>query len=73
VPEAEAQSALRRLYAETWRAPSDAYRAYQARLADYNCAFAAQVHELTTPEQRRRAQARLKGWEDDVRALANGS
>jgi len=73
VPPAEAQAALRRAYDNVWRSPREPYRAYQERLAQYNCEFAAQVHNQTTPEQRRRALARLKGWEDDLRALANGS
>ena len=66
----EAQAAVRRVYQHGFRSPREDYRAYQLRLAQYNCAFAAQVHNLTTPEQRQRAVARLKGWEDDLRALA---
>jgi len=73
VPPDEAQAALRQVYEHLWRSPREPYRAYQQRLAQYNCAFAAQVHNQTTPEQRRRAIARLKGWEDDLRALANGA
>jgi hypothetical protein len=73
VPPAEANAMLRRLYDELWRSPNEPYRAYQQRLARYNCAFAAQVHNMTTPEQRRHAAARLKGWEEDLRALASGS
>lgn len=72
VPAAEAHALLRRLYDQTWHSPREAYRAYQQRLQQYNCAFAAQVHNQATPEQRRRATARLKGWEDDLRVLANG-
>jgi len=55
---------------ETFRSPSAPYAAYQQRLKQYNCAFAAQVHQLATPEQRSHAVKRLKGWEDDARALA---
>ena len=72
VPPDEAQAALRAVYEHLWRSPREPYRAYQQRLAQYNCAFAAQVHNQTTPEQRRRAIARLKSWEEDLRALANG-
>jgi hypothetical protein len=66
----EAQAELRRLYGETFRSPREAYRAYQQRLVRYNCDFAAQVHNLATPEQRQAAAKRLKGWEDDARSLA---
>lgn len=49
--------------------PEPDYRSYQQRLADYNCAFAAQVHNATTPAQRKQAREKLKGWEDDARSL----
>ncbi len=61
--------ALRALADRLERSPDAAYRAYQQRLADYNCAFAAQVHNATTPAQRLKARETLKGWEDDLRAL----
>jgi hypothetical protein len=73
VPQEEAHAALRQVFADAWRSPREAYRAYQERLAAYNCRFAAQVHNQATPDQRRRALARLQGWEDDLRALSNGS
>lgn len=66
----QAQAVLQRLYAETFRSPVEAYAAYQQRLKQYNCAFAAQVHNLTTPEQRLHAAQRLRGWEEDARALS---
>jgi hypothetical protein len=65
-----AQAELKRLYGEMFRSPRATYRAYQQRLVQYNCDFAAQVHNLSTPEQRAAAVKRLKGWEDDVRGLA---
>jgi hypothetical protein len=46
------------------------YRSYQQRLTEYNCAFVAQLHNSTTPAQRQVARGKLKGWEDDLRALA---
>lgn len=56
------------------RQPPPGYRTYQRRLIEYNCALAAQLHNSTTPAQRQAARARLKDWEDDVRALiAQGS
>ncbi|HSQ72702.1 MAG TPA: DUF6279 family lipoprotein [Rubrivivax sp.] len=60
---------LRALAVRLERSPDPAYRAYQQALAEYNCAFAARVHNATTPEQRRQARDNLKGWEADLRAL----
>lgn len=51
------------------RSPDPAYRSYQQRLTEFNCGFAAQLHNSTSAEQRKHAQAKLKGWEDDLRAL----
>ncbi len=62
-------AALRLLAAHTERSPDPVYRAYQLRLGDYNCGFAARIHNATTPAQRQRARETLKGWEDDLRAL----
>jgi len=62
--------ALKQLAEHTMRSPREAYRDYQQRLRQYNCGFAAQMHNLSTPEQRQRAAGRLKGWADDLRSLA---
>jgi len=62
-------AAMRTLVERTERSPDPAYRAYQDRLADYNCAFAAQIHNATTPAQRASARDRLKGWEADLRSF----
>lgn len=62
-------AALRALAERSQSSPDPAYRAQQRRLTAYNCAFAAQIHNATTPEQRLKGQQRLKGWEDDLRAL----
>jgi len=66
----QAVDALRALTQRSRVSPKDEYRAYQQRLIEFNCAFAAEVHNLTTPEQRRAAAEQLKDWEDDARALA---
>jgi hypothetical protein len=63
-------AALRRLTDGSQRSPQPEYRAYQQRLTEYNCAFAARIHNAASPEQRERARATLKGWEEDLRALA---
>jgi hypothetical protein len=62
-------AALRTLVARVERSPDATYRAYQLKLADYNCAFAAQIHNATTPAQRKRAFETLKEWESDLRLL----
>lgn len=60
---------MRTLVERSERSPDPAYRAYQQRLADYNCAFAAQIHNATSPAQRAAARERLKGWEEDLRSF----
>lgn len=67
---ARTQAALRVFAVHAAASPRPDYRSYNARLTSYNCEFAARLHNTTTPEQRRRAADKLKGWEDDLRALA---
>jgi hypothetical protein len=67
---AETQRRLKALVERNRTSTDPAYREYQARLTRYNCEFAAKVHNVTTPAQREAAATRLKGWEDDFRALA---
>lgn len=62
-------AALRVLVERSERSPDPEYRDYQRRLTDYNCAFAARIHNATTPAQRQHARETLKGWEEDARAL----
>jgi tellurite resistance protein len=62
-------AALRALVARQQRSPDPTYRAYQVKLADYNCTLAAQIHNATTAAQRKKAQQNLKGWEEDLRAV----
>lgn len=69
---AQRSAALRALVQRIEKSPDPVYRAYQLKLTDYNCALAAQLHNATTPKQRRTARERLKGWEDDLRALNAG-
>ncbi len=67
----EREMVLAELQALVMRAqqPSAAYAAYLQRLTEYNCQLAAQLHNTTTPAQRRVARDKLKGYEDDVRSL----
>lgn len=63
------RAGLRSLAQRTQRSPREAYRDYQKRLLDYNCAFAADIHNATTAAQRRRAAERMDGWAGDLRSL----
>lgn len=53
--------------------PRDGYERYSRRLATYNCAFIANLHNATTPAQRQHAADTLAGWEGDLRALAEAA
>ncbi|AKJ27263.1 lipoprotein [Caldimonas brevitalea] len=64
-----AQAALRQVFHRVSHSPDPNYRAYSAQLTAYNCELAAQLHNRTTPEQRKTAQGKLHGWENDFRAL----
>jgi hypothetical protein len=67
---AQAQAALRVLSDQVQYSPNPAMREAQERVKRYGCDFGARFHNRTTPKQRQTAAERLKGWEDDVRALA---
>jgi len=67
---ARTQAALRRFAAHAVQSPRQPYRDYQKRLFDHNCELIARLHNSTTPEQRRYGADKLKGWEDDLRALS---
>ena len=67
---ATVQAGLRRLGGELLQSTRRDYRAYQTRLVQANCAWIAQLHGSTSAAQRQRAADKLKGWEDDLRALA---
>jgi hypothetical protein len=65
-------AALEALVARTERSPDPEYRAYQQQLTEYNCGFAAQIHNATTPAQRRKARENLQVWQEDLRLLIGG-
>ncbi len=69
-PRDQAQAALRAYVDRVERSPHDAYRRYSERLAEFNCAFAATLHNGTSTEQRRTAAQHLAGWTGDLRAIA---
>lgn len=66
----QARQAVRDVALRIARSPRDGYRRYEAALTQYNCALAAEVHDTTTPEQRRHAVRRLEGWAGELRELA---
>lgn len=65
----QAVAALRGYIDRMERSPREPYRRYSERLAEFNCAFAASLHNGTTPAQRRTAQKKLASWEADLRAI----
>jgi hypothetical protein len=70
-PGHDAALAMLRAYADRLnRSPREEYRRYAQRLTTFNCSFAAALHNDTTAAQRRALAERLKGWENDLRALA---
>jgi Family of unknown function (DUF6279) len=64
-----AEAGLRRLVVDSMASSDPATQAYQRRVTEANCALAAQLHNATTPAQRRKAVATLRNWEQDLRAL----
>ncbi len=66
----QALAALRVQVERLERSPREPYRRYAERLGEFNCAFAAALHNATTPAQRKTAAGRLAGWEGDLRAIA---
>lgn len=66
---AQAEALVSGLGERLLRSPRPEYRDYLARLHDYNCGLAAQLHGMTTPQQREHARAKLHGWEMDARSL----
>jgi hypothetical protein len=65
----QAAGALRGYIDRIERSPRDGYRRYAERLTEFNCAIAANLHNGTTPAQRRAAAKKLASWEGDLRAI----
>jgi len=66
----QTQLAVRAYADRIERSPREVYRRYSDRLSEFNCAFAATLHNGTSAAQRRYAADKLAGWEGDLRALA---
>ena len=69
---ATVQAGLRRFGQDAVQSPRADFRSYASTLLLSNCSMLAGLHNLTTPEQRQHAAGKLKGWEDDLRALIRG-
>ena len=65
----QAQSVIRALLERTVQSPNALYRAQIEQLVQANCSTFAQLHNSATPEQLQKFVAKLKGYEDDARAL----
>ena len=67
---AEADAEIRAYVQRLDHSPREHYRRYTETLIEYNCRFAAGLHNLTTAEQRRKAAQKLKDYEEELRSLA---
>ena len=69
-PPPDAVNALRSWSQRLQNSPTPGYPAYSAALVKDGCTQFATLHNSTSPEQRKHAVGVLKGYEEDVRALA---
>ena len=67
---AAARALIRGWVARVDRSPREPHRAYSASVVQYNCRLAANIHNSTSPAQRRAASQKLRAWAADLRALA---
>jgi hypothetical protein len=65
----EAQASLRALAVNVQRSPREPYRVLQQRSLEHQCQLAADLVNMSTPAQRQVVVGKLKGWEEDARAL----
>jgi hypothetical protein len=65
-----AQAAVRAYLLGLGRSPREDYRRHSEQVARFNCGFAAELHNSTTPSQRLAAVQKVRGWEADLRSLA---
>lgn len=66
---AQAEALVGALGERLLRSPRAEHRDYLARLSDYNCGLVAQLHGMTSAQQREHARDKLRGWEMDARSL----
>jgi len=65
----ELRRQVRALLQRSVISPVPAHQAYVDRLIDFNCRAMAQMHNITSTEQRQAALKRLQKYERDVRLL----
>jgi len=65
----QAQERIQALLGRSLQSPNASYRAHIEQLLQNNCNTFAQLHNSTTPTQRQKLIAKLKGYEDDARTL----
>lgn len=69
-PEPAAVTAMLRAHLDRFvQSPNPVYRSYSDRLLRESCQTFAEVHNITTPEQRERAMRRLGAYERDAQEL----
>jgi hypothetical protein len=68
-PPAEAEAEVRGWLKRAAHSPHESYRRYAMRLVEFNCMYAADLHNLMTGEQRQKAVKKVKEYEDELRAL----
>jgi hypothetical protein len=66
----ESRAQLRAWLQRAQQAPDPAYRTWQQGLVREGCRIFAAVHQSTTPAQREQAVRRLRGYQRDLRELA---
>ena len=62
---------MRSLLARSVASPDAAYRSYLEQVTQEGCVSFAELHNTTTPEQRKKAMEVLAGYEKDFRTLAS--
>jgi hypothetical protein len=64
------QQDMRSLMTRSFTPPDAAYRSYQETITQEGCGNFAELHNTTTPEQRKKAVQVLAGYEQDFKTLA---
>jgi Family of unknown function (DUF6279) len=71
VDSATAQGLIRGWLQRIDRSPREVLRLHAERTVQHNCRIAANVHNSTSPAQRRTASKKLRAWAADLRILAS--
>ena len=68
---AAAQKEMTSLLARSVASPDAAYKSYQETITQEACASFAELHNTTSPEQRKKAVDVLAGYEQDFKTLVS--